>query len=192
MPQIAIDFLRGPDWSSRLIAWFGQGAGGYSHVASVLADGRYLDARSDVLERVDPNCKVPEIVPPGVHIRDPKSERWIKRRRATLDVSQADYDAWEGSLRAKVTDGYGKVDIVDFIFGHARHIAGHYICSALAINAVQHMCRAWTGPSLVMNDMRRLGYVPYPLSIPAHQITPNAALLLVEEAGFTLGPEEFA
>lgn len=165
MAEIAIDFLLGPDLSSRFIAWFGDGTGGYSHAASVLSDGRYLDARSGWCGDV----------PPGVHIRHPQDEAWIKRRRATLEVTEDEYVAWEANLRAKITDGYGGDDIWDFILGHSGHVDGHWICSALAINAVQHIKK-----------------VPYPLVLPAHAITPTACLLIVQTAGFMIGPEIFA
>jgi hypothetical protein len=162
MATIAIDFLLGTDWSSRLIAWWGEGYGGYSHCASVLADGRYLDARSDVLAGV----------PAGIHIRQPATETWIKKRRATLDVTPAEYASWEGNLRAKITDDYGRADILAFITGQDWHQPGRWICSALAINAVQHIRK-----------------VPYPLPMPAHQISPNMALAIVATAGFQIGPE---
>lgn len=164
MAEIAVDFLLGPDLSSRFIAWFGDGTGGYSHCASVLSDGRYLDARSDWCGDVEP----------GVHIRMPYTERWIKRRRASLDVTEDEYAAWEANLRAKITDGYGGDDIWDFILGRSGHEDGHWICSALAVNAVQHIRR-----------------VPYPLPLPAHSITPTACLLILATAGFTIGPEVF-
>lgn len=164
MSEIAIDFILGPDWSSRLIAWYGQGYGGYSHVASVLKDGRYLDARSDVLGGV----------PAGVHIRQPYYEDWVKKRRATLQVTPEEYAIWEANLRAKITDDYGKGDIMDFILGRSGHAAGQWICSALAINAVQHIKK-----------------VPYPLPVPAHEISPNTALLILATAGFAIGPEVF-
>lgn len=172
MAQIAIDFLRGPDRLSQLISWFGQGPNGYSHAASVLKDGRYLDARNDVLAGV----------PAGVHIRDPKTERWVKKLRATLEVTDAEYDSWEASLRAKITDGYARGDILSFILNRDLHVNGTYDCSELAINAVQHISRAW--------EPSHLGYVPFPLPIPARQITPNAALLIVATAGFTIGEAE--
>lgn len=165
MKQIRIDFLLGPDWQSRLIAWYGQGSSGYSHCASVLADGRYLDARSDVLNHI----------PAGVHIRSPESERWIKKRRATLQVTDGEYAAWEANLRAKITTQYASSDILDFIFGTAKLPKGHWDCSALAINAVQHIKK-----------------VVFPLVIPAHQVTPNTALLLLQQAGFNIGPEMHA
>jgi hypothetical protein len=162
MSEIAIDFLLGPEWSSRLIAWWGEGYGGYSHCASVLKDGRYLDARNDVIAGV----------PAGVHIRHPDTEKWIKKRRATLQVTQGEYDDWEANLRAKITDGYGHIDIVSFITGRNLHEDGHWICSALAINALQH-----------------IRVIPYPLPVLAHQISPNTALLIVAAAGFMIDPE---
>ena len=175
MPEITVDFLLGPDLSSRLIAWFGQGKGGYSHAASVLSDGRYLDARSDILDGV----------PAGVHIRLPQSEKWIKRRRATLEVTEQEYADWEASLRAKITDGYGRADILAFLDPNEKHLDGHWICSALALNAIQHVSRLhWTAP--------HLGFVPYPLAIAAHQITPNLCMLILQAAGFTLHQEEVA
>lgn len=171
MSEICIDFLMGPDLSSRLISWFGLGPGGFSHAASVLKDGRYLDARNDVIAGV----------PAGVHIRHAETERWIRKRRATLEVTEAEYEEWEGSLRAKVGDAYGRSDILEFIFDRGEHEEGHYICSALAINAVQHVGRLHWSPG-------HLGYIPFPLPIPAHQISPNAALLILATAGFTIGP----
>lgn len=163
MAQIAIDFLMGPGRSSRLISWFGLGPGGYSHCASVLADGRYLDARNDELAGV----------PAGVHVRQPDSEPWIRRLRTTMEVTSAEYVDWEANLRAKVGDGYGRSDIMEFIFDRGSHQPGHYICSALAVNALQHIKK-----------------VPFPLPVPAHQISPNAALLVVATAGFTIGRVE--
>jgi hypothetical protein len=159
--EIAVDFLLGPDWPSRLIAWYGEGYGGFSHCASVLADGRYLDARNDVLGGV----------PAGVHIRLPETERWVKKQRATLQVSLTEYNAWESNLRARIGDPYAKSDIWGFIIGKDEHEAGHWECSAHALDAVQHVHR-----------------VPFPLPIPAHQITPNACLLILAAVGFTIGP----
>lgn len=172
MEQIAIDFLMGPDRSSRLISWFGLGPGGYSHCASVLKDGRYLDARNDKIADV----------PAGVHIRRPETEQWIRKRRATLAVTAEEYETWDDGLRAKIGDQYGRSDIMEFILDRGEHEEGHYICSALAINQVQHVAR--------IHDWKpgHLGYIPFPLPVPAHQISPNAALLIVATAGFTIGP----
>jgi hypothetical protein len=172
MAEIAVDLLLGPDWTSRLIARYGANTGGYSHCANVLRDGRYLDARSDVLHRVDKTCNVPDIVPAGVHIRDPKSEKWVRKRRATFEVTDAEYAEWEANLRAKITDSYGRSDIVNILLGRPGHHAGQWICSALAINAVQHIKK-----------------VPYPLPVAAHEISPDMALIILATAGFVIGDE---
>lgn len=163
MSEIAVDFLMGPNTSSKLISWFGQGPGGYSHCASVLADGRYLDARNDKIAGV----------PPGVHIREPVTESWTRRLRLTLQVTPEEYTSWEANLRAKVGDAYGRSDIMQFMFDRGEHQPAHYICSALAVNAVQH-----------------IGKVPFPLPVAAHQISPNAALLILATAGFKVGTVE--
>lgn len=162
MSELVVDFLLGSDLSSRFIAWYGNGYGGYSHAASRIADGRYIDARADVIAGV----------PAGVRVRDPKTESWIRKRTARKACTQGEYDGWEASLRAKITDQYDIPDIWGFITGRKEHDAGHWICSALVINAVQH-----------------IKLVPFPLPVPAHQITPNAALLILATAGFSIGPE---
>lgn len=172
MAEIRIDFLAGTELSSRLIEWFGLGRGGYSHCASVLADGRYLDARNDTIGQVAP----------GVHIRDVDTEKWIRKRRLSLTVTDDEYATWEANLRAKITDGYGRADIIAFLDPYERHLPGHYICSALVINAIQHVSRVHWHPG-------HAGYVPFPLPIAAHQIIPNASLLILATAGFTIGPE---
>jgi len=172
--EIAVDFLLGTDWSSRLIARYGVPTGGWSHCASVLSDGRYLDARSDVLAGV----------PAGVHIRLPTTEKWVRKQRASLQVTDAEYADWEANLRAKITDAYGKSDIMDFIFGRPGHVAGQWICSALAINAVQHISKGWTAP--------HKGYIPYPMQVPAHAISPDMLSMILDAVGFTLGPIVFA
>ena len=168
---IAVDFLAGTDLFSGLIEKFGFPRG-YSHCASVLKDGRYLDSRSNVLGDV----------PVGVHIRDPQSEQWVRKRRASLVVPDDVYASWEANLRAHITADYDRYAILGFLEGKSIHTAGKWICSALAINGVQHIGRAWTPP--------RLGYVPFPLVVPAHEISPDVLLLILQTAGFTIGNEE--
>jgi hypothetical protein len=170
MAEIAVDFLLGPSWASRAIARYGANTGGWSHCASVLADGRYLDARSDVIAGV----------PAGVHIRHPDTEKWVRKQRATLQVTQPEYDDWEANLRAKITDAYGKFDIMSILLGRPGHHEGQWICSAMVTNGAQHVSRRWTAP--------HLGFVPYPLSVMAHEISPDMAHIILETAGYTFGP----
>jgi hypothetical protein len=183
--EVAIDFLLGPGLISRGIAYFGQGANGWSHCASVIWDKehgeRYLDARDNPIGDV----------PAGVHIREIASEKWVRKRRASLKVSPADYAVWEAGLRAHITDHYDKDAILGFLEGKSIHTAGRYICSALGLNGVQHMCRSWISSSLLGAMMQRVGFVPFPLADPAHQITPNACLLILDAAGFTIGPVQY-
>jgi hypothetical protein len=157
MSIIAVDFLLGPDFLSRTVAWFGKGKSGYSHCASLLEDGRYVDARSDRLGGVEP----------GIQYRKPATEQWVRLRRATLEVPELQYAEWEDNLKAKIGDLYAMRDIVGFVTGHMLHRPATYECAALAINALQH-----------------IHLVPFPLPFPAHQLTPNDALLIVATAGF--------
>lgn len=179
--QIRIDLLAGIGFFSRLIEKY-SGLGHYSHAASMLKDGRYLDARDNKIGDV----------PAGVHIRVAATETWTRRQSATLKVSQADYNLWEQGLRNQVTTEYDEDAILGFLEGRSLHTAGKWICSALAINGVQHMCRGWTGPSLLVEGMQRVGYIPFPLVLPAHEISPNELLLILQAAGFTIGPVELA
>lgn len=149
--MIRLQFVLGSGVSSRLIAWYGNGYGGYSHVDGILKDDRLLGARSDVVGGQ----------PAGVHIRPPGYEKWAKRTIVTLDSTDQEYDDWEASLRAKISTAYDKSSIVGFITGKQEHTAGHWICSALQVNAQQHIKR-----------------LPFPLPVPAHQITPNSLLLI--------------
>jgi hypothetical protein len=172
MPEACIDFLRGPGFISGAIAYYGYGSGGYSHAANLLADGRYLDARSTRMGGVwyyGPHEGTVEEVPSGVHIRDPHWEPATRRTRAILPLTQTEYDDWEANLRAKIGTPYAGLDIWGFISGRKVDVHGMWDCSQLSINALQHIKK-----------------IRYPLSVEAHQISPNVELLLVEQAGATL------
>src|ERR1019366_5396493 len=176
MPEIRVEFRRANSWLSRGIEWFGGGPR-LSHCASLLADGRYLDARDNVIDGV----------PAGVQIRHPNTEPGIAVYRATLPVTQTEYSDWESNLCAKITDGYDSDAIRGFLEGKPLlHKAGHYMCAALTINSVQHVSRSWTSAAFVVNAMQRVGRIPFPLPVAAHQITPNAALLILATAGFKI------
>jgi hypothetical protein len=166
MAEISVDFLLGPGCTSRAIAWDGLGFGGYSHSAGLLSSGRYLDARSEAMHgiwTVGPEARKLGVVPAGVHIRDPSWEKSIRRTRATLIVTQTEYDDWEANLRAKIGTPYARVDIIGFITGRKVEVNGMWDCSQLQINALQHIKR-----------------IPFPLSVPAHQISPNTLKLMME------------
>ena len=163
MSKIRIDFLLGKDWSSKLIAWYGNGYGGWSHAASLLQSGMYVDSRADTIAGV----------PPGVRVRNPRSEKWSKRMRATLEVDEHTYVKWETSLLNRIGEPYAKIAIWEFITGKNETVDGMWICSALAINALQHA-----------------KIIPFPLWVPAHQITPNTLLTVCQVAGFRITDED--
>jgi hypothetical protein len=174
MAEISLDFLAGVGVSSRLIEWFGLGHGGYSHVASVLADGRYLDARSNKMGGkwgVGPHIGTTEIVPAGVHIRDPSWEKSVRRMRATIEVTQTQYDDFEENLRAKITDHYASIDIIGFITGREVETKAEYDCSQLALNGMQH-----------------IKVFPYPLWVEGHQVSPDVLLFMMNAIKATLTP----
>ena len=156
MATIGLQFVLGSGVSSRLIAWYGNGYGGFSHVDGILSDGRLLGARSDSVGGQ----------PAGVHIRPPGYETWLKRTQVTFDATDQEYSDWEASLRAKIGTPYDTATILGFVTGNPDHDDGHWICSALQINALQHIKR-----------------VPFPLPMPAHQITPNSLLLISAAIG---------
>jgi hypothetical protein len=161
MAEIVNDFILGASLASRVISWWGQGYGGYSHVAPLLTGlrypGMYCDARSNVVAGV----------PAGVQIRDPSSETWVKKVRGTLKVSSVERDAYEANLLQRVGAPYSDRDILGFITGKPMHQGGHWICSAHAVNALQHIKR-----------------VVFPLPVAAHEITPNALMLIEAAIGF--------
>lgn len=146
MAQIQLQFVRGRGLSSAAIAYFGGGAApdgtGYSHVDSVIQTGHYagclVGARSDA---------VPRGYPTGVQIRPPdygtasrhlrgSQESWARRDRYTLPCNRKQQADWEKFLLSQVKDGYDDWDILGFIFGQHWHTPGHWICSALAGQAL--------------------------------------------------------
>lgn len=172
MAEIRVDLLQGTNLLSRAIEWAGLGFDSYSHGANVLQDGRYLDARSEPLGgewHFGPQIGKLWHVPAGVHIRDPFWESAAKRTRYTFQVSQATYDDWEASSRAKIGTQYSTRAIRGFITGREVTVNGEWICSMFFVNELQHV-----------------KIVRYPLSVPAHKINPSVGGLLMEQAGAVL------
>ena len=122
--MIRLSFVLGTGLSSRLVAWYGQGVGGWSHVDAVLASGELLGARADAIGGQ----------PAGVHIRPPNYEKW--KRRAIVEIPY-EGAAWELWLRKQVGLEYDKGAILSFITGIQDHQAGHWICSACQYGALE-------------------------------------------------------
>ena len=125
-------FVLGADLSSEFIAWYGQGYGGFSHVDAILPDGTLLGARSDTITLKDGTR-----IDPGVQVRPPLYAKW--KRREVLQLPSTDEQArrWEAFLRSQVGMGYDKADIIGFIVGKPLMQPGHWICSALQLDALE-------------------------------------------------------
>lgn len=122
-------FVLGAGISSRLIAWYGEGYGGWSHVDAILPDGSCLGARSDVIKGI----------PAGVQIRPEDYETWKRRDVLTLDCTPEEETDWEYRLRRNIGLGYDKGDILGFITGHPMSEPGHWICSAVQLDVIETM-----------------------------------------------------
>ena len=150
--MIRLQFVLGRDISSRFVAWYGNGYGGFSHVDAVLSDGTLLGARSDEVGGGD-----------GVRIRssDPPYEKWKRREVYGLQCSAAEEFTWEAWLRSELGHAYNPGAIWDFVLGR-RDLTkrGRWICSELQTKALQKIAKLPTLP------------------VPASQVTPNSLLLM--------------
>jgi hypothetical protein len=130
MASLRWQFVLGSDLSSKVIAWYGQGYGGWSHVDYLLPDGSCLGARSDVIGAV----------PAGVQIRPPGYETWKARRVVTLQVTPEEEAAGEAFLRNQVGDGYDKRDILGLVIGRPLTDGnGYWICSAVQLAMLENV-----------------------------------------------------
>lgn len=159
MNQIRLQFVLGAGIGSRLIAWWGNGYGGFSHVDAIMADKSCIGARSDKIG----------LELSGVQRRPAGYEKWVNRRVASLDVKPEEYKAWEDYLIQQVNLPYDKGDIIGLIIGRDLSEKGHWICSELQTAALQRVSR-----------------LPLALPVPPQQVTPNSLLLMVAAVGFKM------
>lgn len=147
--MIRLQFVLGRGLSSRLIAWYGNGYRGYSHVDAILHDGTLCGARSDAVGGR----------PAGVQIRPANYEKWVRRCVVTLESTEDQSARWERYLRSQVGRHYDKGSILGFVFGEEMHQAGRWICSALQTRALELVGKI------------------QPLPTPPAQVTPNSLLI---------------
>ena len=159
MSLIRFQFVLGSGLSSRLISWYGQGYGGYSHVDALLPDGTLLGARSDSVGGK----------PPGVQIRPPGYEKWKARTVLELPTTSQQAVDWETYLRSQIGKGYDQADILGFILGKPFASPGHWICSALQLSGLEAIHR-----------------IPV-LGVTPQQCPPNMLAVILSTAGATLG-----
>jgi hypothetical protein len=124
-------FVLGSGFSSRLIAWYGEGYGGFSHVDAILPNGDCLGARSDVIRGV----------PAGFQCRPAAYETWKRRTVLQLSCTAKEAVAWEASLFKKIGAGYDQADILGFILGRPLMQPGHWICSAAQLDTLEEIGR---------------------------------------------------
>lgn len=146
-----LQFVCGQDLSSKLIAWYGNGYGGWSHVDAVLPDGSLLGARNDAIGSV----------PAGVQVRPPNYETWARSAVVEVPATPEEASQWEGWLKTQVGIHYDQQAIIGFILGRKDTDTGRWICSALQTRA------------LIRANLM------HPLPVPDSQVTPDALFLLV-------------
>ena len=151
-----VQFVLGADWPSRVIAWWGQGYGGWSHVDAVMDDGWLLGARDDVID--PPGLPV---VKAGVQLRPPNYERWARRSVIDIPATPIEERRWLDFLQHQINFQYDSGAILAFITGRREPTApGHWICSALQMGAARASGKAFA------------------TLIPDSQVTPNSLYLL--------------
>ena len=143
--SIKLRFVRGLDFSSRVIAWFS--AGHLSHVDAVLPDGTLLGARSDVLKGV----------PTGVQIRPPGYETVALQMVMEIPCTTLQEAAFYRFLRAQLGKPYDTSAIWGFAFGRDWHNPDQWYCSELQTAALE-----------------AAGILPKTLFLAANKVTPVA------------------
>lgn len=147
--NVRLQFVLGAGLSSRLIAWYGQGYGGWSHVDAILPDGSLLGARSDSIGGQLP----------GVRIRPQNYERWLRRTVVELPGTSGLVPSWVAWLKRQLGDPYDSEAIWGFIEGKQEHARGHWICSA---------CQT--------EGLKVIEWLPRRGPVPSSRITPDALL----------------
>lgn len=127
MSAVRLQFVLGAGLSSRLIAWWGQGYGGFSHVDAVMGDGWLLGARFDKVGGK----------PAGVQVRPPLYENWKYRRTLDMPCTALQQLKWTDYLHSQIGCQYDSADIWGFVIGREMKETGHWICSALQLSALQ-------------------------------------------------------
>jgi hypothetical protein len=124
-PAITLQFVLGKGVSSGAIAWFSQGH--FSHVDAVLPDGSLLGARSDRIKGIDP----------GVQVRPPNYEKWLKRTQFTIPCTLSQYLDWLDFLYEQLHRPYDKKAIWAFATGRDWREEDSWICSELQCAALE-------------------------------------------------------
>lgn len=123
--SVKLRFVRGLDFSSRVIAWFS--AGHLSHVDAVLPDGTLLGARSDSIKGV----------PTGVQIRPPGYEPVALQIVMEIPATALQEVTFYRFLRSQLGRPYDRTAIWAFAFNRDWHEVDSWICSELQTAALE-------------------------------------------------------
>lgn len=175
IPRIMV--VASGDFSGGAIERFGGGAGHWSHMASILADGLILDARDNAMTIGGREY------PAGVRLRAAgyldAEPRWAIFQAPTGDH----YDAWLKAGLSQLGKPYDKAGIVDFaesVFT-GKYEDGNYVPNDPAEN------KAWFCDELAAWMAMQAGDVPWPPSaFPLYWQTPESALDLFIGAGWKM------
>jgi hypothetical protein len=144
-------FVRGHDAGANLIQWFGHGAL-FSHVDSILPDGRLLGSRSDWVGGA----------PPGVQPRDRAYVQGSKTLRVDLVCSDLVTGRYYEFVNSQIGKPYDVEGILGFISGRDWQQDDAWFCSEL--NA---------------SGLEKSGYFPYKPVNGSNKITPPDLLLML-------------
>jgi hypothetical protein len=150
-----LHFVCAADPLSRLIAWYGRGAQGLSHVDIELPDGTLVGARSNVINGI----------PAGFQRRPANYAKWIRVSTVTLPLTELQAMRAYRWVRNTVGAKYDTAAILGFVEGSALHKRGEYICSAAGTEF-----------------LRQAGKLPT-LPIAASQVTPDTLQMMAIAAG---------
>ena len=151
--MITLAFFNGAGAASQAIEWFS--AGEVSHVAAVMADGNYLDAR---LDKEGASAG-------GVQMRPASGEGVTEAVRYTIETSAAEEAAFWDFLHAQIGKPYDVTGILAFVAGRDWHATDSWFCSELQAAALE--------AAGVVN----------PLYAAANKVTPAALALVCSAVG---------
>ena len=123
--SVKLRFVRGMDFSSRVIAWFSSGH--LSHVDAVLPDGTLLGARADIIKGI----------PTGVQERPAGYEKVALEIVMEIPCTALQEVAFYRFLRSQRGKPYDRTAIWAFAFNRDWHEADSWICSELQTAALE-------------------------------------------------------
>ena len=145
-----LQFVQADDIASKAIEIFERGWP--SHVDAVMADGRLLGARSDVV-----GC-----APAGVQIRTPDYAVWTRKLVVEFQTASSEETKWLNFLMAQIGKPYDSTAIAAFAVERDWRAPDSWFCSELQAAALE-----------------ACGFFPKPLANSVNEITPRDLLLCV-------------